>query len=294
MHSMTGFGRNELSDEITTVTVELSSVNRKQSEVLLNLPKAYSSLEPHLRKLILSKIARGRVNGQIMIKQVKKNATLVALDLEKAEAYEDLFKTLSNSLGRPVILSAGDFIKIPELFTQPEGEPVAASTLIIESTTTALNNLLSMRLKEGADLKADCLMRLHTLSEIHAQILELSPQANESYRAHLLSKLSALDLLNLPTETLMNDERLLKEVALFADRSDITEELTRLSAHLTRFHEYLATNSPVGRQLDFLCQELHRELNTITSKAQSSSIAHLVVTGKTEVEKIREQIQNVE
>jgi len=291
---MTGFGRGELSDSTTTVTVELSSVNRKQGEVQLSLPKAYASLEPQLRKSILSHISRGRIHGAISVRNENTNTTGETLDLSKAEAYESQFQKLSKHLGRPVELTASDFLKIPDLFQPAKIDFESATQLIVEATENALQNLLTMRLQEGVALKEDCIMRLERLRNIRNEVEKRAPESTQHYKTQLLQKLHALDNTNFNIEDLLKDERVLKEIALYADRSDITEELTRLSAHLTRFDEYIASQTPVGRQLDFLCQELHRELNTIQSKAQNASIAHLVVSGKTEVEKIREQVQNIE
>lgn len=290
---MTGFGRGEAATDTFIANVELSSVNRKQAEVALNIPRELSELEIPLRKRILKKVSRGRVNALVTLSFNNAAADGLTLNLEKARLLEDQFALLSENIKREMELSPTDFLRVPGVFTNEEIDPEAALEALTEAMDAALTSLLEMRAREGADLQEDCKTRLNTLTELLKSITDRAPTVLESYRKNLISKLGTADL-PVPLDNLLEDERVIKEIALYADRTDITEELTRFQSHIDKFHEYLNSSAPVGRSLDFLCQEMNRELNTISSKANDAPLAHLVVTGKTEVEKIREQVQNVE
>ena len=291
MHSMTGFGRGEASNDQHIVSIELSSVNRKQAEVAFSMPRILSELEASLRKEVLKKVSRGRVNVQVILNSAGESDDSLTLDFARAKALEAQFKELSQQLNRDLTPSISDFINTPGIFTSAEIDIDGLSPTVHRALSTALDALISMRSREGQDLLSDTTDRLQKLEQILTRIEEQAPQVLSHYRTQLITKLQDAQI---GLDNLAEDERIIKEVALFADRSDISEEITRFRSHLDKFHEYLASNVPVGRSLDFLCQELNRELNTIGSKANNADLAHLVVTGKTEVEKIREQIQNVE
>ncbi len=296
MHSMTGFGRGEASLGSTTVTTEISSVNRKQAEVIVGLPKEFTEFDSVIRKAVLARISRGRINATINIDRNKKENENYRINLPHALAIEAEFMKLSQELGRDLDpLRACDFLHLPEFFlprstqqSDPELLPV-----ILKSLEKALEALLLMREKEGMDLFDDLNKRVVTLAEILCSIEQLAPSVLQNYHTSLLAKMREF-LTSAELPELTHDERLLKEVALYADKSDLSEELTRLHSHLARFQEYLTSSEPVGRSLDFLCQELNREFNTIGAKANHAEIAHFVVQGKTEIEKIREQVQNIE
>lgn len=290
---MTGFGRGEASNGTVNAIVELSSVNRKQAEIVFNLPRSLSEHDADLRKVVLEKVSRGRVNGLISISFSDASQQGLTLDSEKIIALENQFKTLSESLGREVRPNASDFINIPDIFITSDIDSETASPLVKKALIQALSALIEMRQKEGDALKRDSITRICTLTSILNKIKERAPIVIKNYRTKLIQRITDSELLE-STEELLNDERIIKEIAIYADRSDITEEITRFQSHLDKFNEYLKTDSPVGRPLDFLCQELNRELNTIGSKANDFELSHLIVKGKTEVEKIREQIQNVE
>lgn len=290
---MTGFGRGEATQEGLTASVELSSLNRKQAEVALSLPRYLTELEIPLRKLILSQVSRGRINAQITLHQSEESSSAFILQTERVLQVEKQFSELADKLGRPMPLTPATILKIPDLLQPVEVDPDLAYKIISEALQRALSSLIEMREREGADLKEDAETRLITLSALLNEITEKAPVVVEKYRENLLSRLGEADLPT-PLENLLEDERVVKEIALYADRTDISEEITRLSSHIAKFQEYLGSEEPVGRSLDFLCQEMNREFNTIGSKASDAALAHLVVTGKTEVEKIREQVQNVE
>lgn len=292
MNSMTGFGRGENHTTDLSVTVELSSVNRKQADVQLTLPRALAGLEPQLRKIVLSAISRGRVSGTISIQDNRELVGGLQIDLQKAAALETSFEQLSKQLGRIITPTANDFLRVPEIIVQEDSSICSehAEEAIIPALRSALHALIAMRASEGEELGADLQSRLETLEQYANEIKVLSPSVVDRYRSVLHKRLDEIGL-----DLDLSDERILREIALFAERSDISEETTRLQAHFIRFKELSSKHDEaVGRPLDFLCQEINREFNTIGSKANSSDIASHVVDAKTELEKIREQIQNIE
>jgi len=291
MQSMTGFGRGSASTSAWTATVEISSVNRKQAEIVVQAPRELSELEARIRKLALAAVARGRVQISINLDQATGAATEVAVDPALARGFEKAFADLSALLGREILPVAADFLRQPGIIAagRADIDAEAAWHAIEPALAEALSQLAAMRTREGDDLRADFLTRLATLSS-HAGKIALEAPARPIRQLELLQK----RLRDAGLEIDISDERVLKELALYADRCDITEEITRLDSHFAKFREYLDASEPPGRALDFLCQELFREFNTIGSKANDSSIAQTVVEAKTELEKIREQVQNVE
>jgi len=289
MHSMTGFGRGEYATDTLVARVETSSINRKQSEVVIQLPRSLNELDAQLRKLALSKISRGRLNVQIQIERAAGAEAAVVLDTAKVMALKAELARLSKELGQPLEMTASDLLRIPGVMVESNEEITAEQGLeaILPALEAALASLLEMRAKEGLHLKSDTLERIKTL-EAEAS----APSVKQRYRENLYKKLSehGVEGLNLD----LDDERILKEIAIFSERCDIAEEITRLDSHFQQFRAYLDSDQPVGRSLDFLCQELNREFNTIGSKANDATLAQHVVNCKTELEKIREQIQNVE
>ena len=290
MHSMTGFGRGSHATSEIVVNVEASSVNRKQGEIALHMPRSLGELETTLRKRVFQRISRGRVTIQIKLDHPQGVAAGVQLDSAKAKALNAAFVELSTALGRSVVPNAEDFLRAPDVFRfEEDSDPESILPAVEAALDDAVAGLITMRLSEGNDLKADLQHRLGQLEEETGQIEAKSPAVVSSYRDTLFRRLGEAGL-----DLGLNDDRVLKEIALFADRCDITEETTRLRSHFRKFHEYLASGDPIGRSLDFLCQELNREFNTIGSKANDATLAQHVVNAKTELEKVREQVQNVE
>ena len=288
---MTGFGRAEHAGDGIIARVEIATVNRKQADIHFSLPRELSSLEADLRKSILRFVSRGRVNVSIHLERTSGSNESLSVDAARAQALEAAFNEISKLVDRPVKPEAGDFMKAPGVLTfEHSGWNVEeAAEAIHPALEAALENLVVMRGAEGADLKADFLERLATLGN-HAEVIgKATPKVVERQRELLHNRLRDAGI-----EVDPNDERLLKEIALFAERCDISEETTRLASHINRFREYLESHEPVGRSLDFLCQEINREFNTIGSKANDAGIGQTVVGAKTELEKIREQVQNIE
>ncbi len=293
MQSMTGFGRGTHSTELWQATVEASSINRKQVEIVTNLPRALQCLESNVRQLTLPQVSRGRVQLTIRLeKSGAEDSSQIRINHALAKSLEAAFSDLSKTIAREVRPSANDFAKYPGILETndlDQIDPDAAWQTIEPALNQALQSMNEMRSAEGNHLKQDFLQRLQTLAELTKFISQQAPYRPQRQRELLEKRLSEIGI-----KLEENDDRLSKELALFADRCDISEELTRLDSHFAKFHEYLNATEATGRQLDFLCQELFREFNTIGSKANDAQIAQTVVEAKTEIEKIREQVQNIE
>lgn len=288
---MTGFGRGSATTDHGTASVEIAGVNRKQAEIVVQGIRDMPELENGIRKAVLACVSRGRLQVTVDFQPAASDRQAVRIDPELADELDSAFRELSGKLGREILPGAADFIRAPGIVRFDEHLPDSsfAWAAIEPALESALNQLLEMRRNEGQDLATDLTTRLATLESIRAAIGEQAPRRPERYRDQLAKRLGDAGL-----ELELGDERVVRELALFADRCDISEELTRLDSHFRKFREYLAGQEAAGRPLDFLCQEIHREFNTIGSKASDAAIAQLVVTAKTELEKIREQVQNVE
>lgn len=289
---MTGHGRGECSQDGFKITVELSSVNRKQAEVSVNLPRQFELLEGQVRDVINKAIARGRVNVRVTIHAAGRNAAQMRLNSDLARAYAKELAALAKQLKLQSEVSLDHLVRAPGVF-QTDEELVGEQDFwpAIESALNkALTALLKMRAREGAHLAKDLAHRVGLLRATVDGVRQHAPQVAERYRTALIERMKSAGLEGIAPD----DERLLKEVAIFADRSDISEELTRLASHFHQFEELAKSKEPIGRTLDFLAQEINREINTIGSKANDVEISRAVVTLKAELEKFREQAMNVE
>jgi len=291
MKSMTGYGRGECAQDGFKVTVELSSVNRKQAEVSVTLPRELELLEAPIREVIHRAVARGRVNLRVSI-HAGKICARKHIDVELAKAYAAELTKLAKQLKISGEVTLDQVLRAPGVFQTDE--QLAESEDLWPAVEKALNHglsaLLKMREREGAHLAKDLALRISVMQKAVALVQKQAPTTAENYRQNLLARVKSAGLESIPAD----DERLLKEIVLFADRSDITEELTRLQSHFTQFADCCKSKEPVGRTLDFLAQEMNREINTIGSKANDAIISREVVTLKAELERFREQAQNVE
>ena len=287
---MTGYGRGDADYAEAKFSVELNSVNRKQSDIVMNLPRDLAALEPRIRQAINEKISRGRMNVLVVMHQGANGAAL-ALDTALARSYHEAMLMLQKELSAPGEITIGTILQAPGVMRSPEQSIDAdeAWPVVQRALGIALSELIKMREREGKHLAKDLIHRLKTLRKEIKEIRALYPDVVKKYRTALRERLEKAGL-DLPLE----DERLLKEVTIFADRSDISEELTRLESHLAQFAHHLRKNEPVGRTLEFITQEISRELNTLGAKAGDAEISRHVVACKSEVEKIRKQIQNLE
>ncbi len=293
MKSMTGFGAASAPVLGQMLRLELSGINRKQLEVALNIPRSWNELEACIRRTLGEHISRGRVQVSITSEKATEARTTLRLNEEKLASLRALLPELQEQLGRELDLSLGELMRaniIEEVVDHALEDDAEARWQQLEPLLRqALDALLAMKAQEGANLKRDLLTRIATLRVLRQQISE---GAEGSARRHRELLLARLEEAGLPLA--LDDERIVKEVALYAERCDISEELTRLDSHLEQFCQICEKDEPVGRPLDFLCQEIFRELNTTGSKVNNAALAQLIVTAKTELEKIREQVQNVE
>ena len=293
MKSMTGYGRGDSSAKGVQLAVEISSVNRRQVEVAVSLPNELDSLEADLRKIVLASVARGRVSGRVTLQRPSGKANRsILINEAQAEAYKKTLAKLADGMGLRDDLSLETILRLPGVMEAGEDEvdPVAMLPTLKRALGQALGQLQDMRFKEGSNLGRDLTKRLASLRRITKRVAKRAPKVVEHHRTRLLERLAKVDIVVADAD----DERFLREVVYFTDRSDISEELTRLESHFDQVDGCLISNEPVGRKLDFLAQEMFREVNTIGSKANDSEISQEVVTLKTDLEKIREQVQNVE
>jgi len=288
---MTGFGRGSAATDAWQASVEISAVNRKQAEVVVQAPRELNELDARIRKAVLAVVSRGRIQVAINLERSQFAPVDFQINPFLALAFSKGFDELGRTVGYPVLPTAADFLRQPGIIAVGNSEIDAeAAWLAIEpALTDALVQLAAMRESEGNHLKADFLARLEVLMSFARKIGAEAPGRPIRQRELLTKRLRDAGLELDPA-----DERVVKEIALFADRCDVSEEITRLDSHFAKFREYLQAAEPPGRALDFLCQELFREFNTIGSKANDAGIAQTVVEAKTELEKIREQVQNVE
>jgi len=292
MRSMTGYGRGDAAKDGFKFTVELNSINRKQSDISINLPKELVELEPRIRDEINAHLSRGRINVVVAFHRSNAKAEeQVELDVALAKAYQRAIlklqkdMKLSGPLTLDTILRAPGVLKLAEATT--DAESVWPS--IEAALRKAITGLVKMREKEGKFLADDLMQRLAILEAGLELIRKTAPEIITRYREQLRTRVKEAGL-----DVPLDDDRLVKEVVFFADRCDISEEITRLSSHLNQVGDCLKSHEPVGRTLDFLAQEMGREINTIGSKANAAEISKQVVQMKAELEKIREQIQNIE
>jgi uncharacterized protein (TIGR00255 family) len=293
MKSMTGYGWSECSQDGFKVTVELSSVNRKQSEISINLPRELEVLEAQVRDEVNRRIARGRLTARVTLHSTEGGeSSRVRVNVALAKAYAGELRQLSKALHLKDDLSLDHLLRAPGVLDSNNalGDAETFWTPVNQALQQALAMLLKMRAREGANLKKDLGGRIATMRKAVARIRKEAPLVQKRYRDQLVERIKSAGLEHLQ----LDEERLLKEVVFFADRSDISEELTRLQSHFQQYDDCLKATEPVGRTLDFLAQEMNREINTIGSKANDSLISREVVILKAELEKFREQAQNVE
>jgi uncharacterized protein (TIGR00255 family) len=288
---MTGYGRGESDRGGAKISVEINSVNRKQSDIVINLPRELSALEPRVRQVVSERLARGRTNVVVICDQSAQVSRKLALDGALARSYHDGMRSLQKELGVAGDITIGMILQAPGVlrFAEDSLAPNEIWPALEEALGSALGELVKMREREGKHLAKDLIRRLKVLRQELKEVGKKHPAIAEKYRAALLERISKAGLKLLP-----NDDRLIKEVAFFADRSDVSEELIRLESHLAQFAHHLRKDEPVGRTLEFITQEISRELNTLGAKAGDAEISRHVVACKSEVEKIREQIQNLE
>jgi len=289
--SMTGYGEGIASKSGITIQTEITSVNKKQLDIQLSLPKNLICFESDIQKQIKKMVSRGRINGSVKIISSSRPLVEVEINRPLLSSYEDAINEIAgknnpkNDISLSTIITQPDIIQLKPVLSDNN----LLNEILHKSLAKAISSLIKMKKKEGEELKFDICKRIEKLSNLVEIIDKRSPIVKKNYKKKLTSRLKSEGF-----EKLMNDERVLKEVALYGERSDITEEIVRIISHLKQMNSHLESKKSIGRALDFLCQELFREINTICSKADDLKIIKSAVTFKIELEKIREQSQNVE
>ncbi len=292
VQSMTGFGRGTAENERYKITVELKSVNNRYLEVALHAPRLLLPLEGGIKKAIAGVAERGKVDVYIQLEAIGDVEPGLKTDKALAAAYAGAIGEVAEAAGLGAYrLTIGDLLRLPGLFTlqPPEDDLTAAEAVLMQALNDALAGFAAMRRSEGGRLAQDLLARRDTVAGLVSRIEALAASVAQEYQAKLKARIEEL-LGAVP----LDEARLANEVAYFADHACINEELVRLQSHLAQLGELLMSDGPCGRKLDFLLQEFNREVNTIGSKANCLEISQLVIEAKSELEKIREQIQNIE
>jgi uncharacterized protein (TIGR00255 family) len=290
--SMTGFGRAESQEGDYTYQAEIRSVNNRFIEINTRLPKAYVDLEQPLKKIIKSHCSRGSINLTISLANSNEGSGEwdVRPNLSLATQYVDALNQIRDSLGLhgeidlKSVVGLRDIIKIEPVALDP-----AKKDLILNIATEALTSLQKMREEEGENMQKDLAERIDAIESHAAEIESRHPEVIKEYQEKLNERIKTLN-----EGVGLDETRLAQEAALLADRSDITEEMTRLRSHLKQFRNFFNAKEPIGRKLEFITQEINREVNTTGSKSSDISISNRVIEMKSELEKIREQVQNIE
>jgi uncharacterized protein (TIGR00255 family) len=291
MRSMTGYGRGEAAAGGFRFVVELQSVNRKHLDIALNLPRSLYPLDSRIRERIQAVASRGRIQAACTVLPEGEADAAGVIDLKLARLYADSMRKLQQELGLEGGLSLDTVLRAPGVLLTPgqDLDPEAVWPALQRALQNALNALVEMRETEGAALEQDLAARLATLRNCASEVRVRVPEIAALHRKQLLERLQTAGV-----DLAADPEKLLRELALFADRSDISEELTRLESHFAQLEKLLRHAGSLGRTLEFLTQEVARELNTLSVKSNDVSVSHWVVSAKTELEKVREQVQNIE
>ena len=291
IRSMTGYGRAEVLVNGRNILVEIRSVNHRYFEFSCRSPRAYGFLESRLKTYLQGKLSRGKVDVNVSIQTVEGSSASVQVNRELAASYVQALRALEEPLGLRDDLSLSAISRFSDIFTvnkETEDEDAVWAD-VLQVADEATGRFVQMRETEGAKMKEDVESRLDFILQAVEQVEARSPKTVEEYRARLYNKMS--EVLG---NTQIDEQRILTEAALYAEKIAVSEVTVRLRSHVGQFRAILAQGGPVGRKLDFLIQECNRETNTIGSKAQDIEIARIVVDIKSEIEKIREQIQNIE
>ena len=293
MKSMTGFGSGTATKDGITCTVEIKSVNARFLDLFIRSPKQINPFESIIRGLVQNRITRGKVEVSVSIQDAgERPKTFTINSVLRKQIQELLVQEEFYDDPKKVPLQAVN--SISNEWIQQQDTPIAEdvlSEIVKESTTQALDALIAMRTVEGKHIEQDLLSRISTLENVIKHIDENKAGAVEAYREHIKGKIQEY-LVSL--EASISEDRFLQEIALLADKTDITEEIVRFTSHVVQLKNTLVDENSIGRKVDFILQEMNREVNTIGSKAMDSSITEFVVQLKCELEKIREQVQNVE
>ncbi len=291
VRSMTGYGRCVSVSDDRDISVELKSVNHRFLETNVRITRGYAFLEDKLKKYIQTRMSRGKVDIFVSIGDPKNDNAVVSVDHTLARGYLNAFHEISSTYGLPDNISVTDITRYPDVLTvaKPEQDEEEVWKILLPVLENAVNDFIAMRESEGDRLKNDILSKAENIMTIVSDIEERSPQTVAEYKTKLSERIR--ELLDGGE---IDEQRIAMEVAIFADKVAVDEETVRLRSHFTQMNEIISKGGAIGRKLDFILQEMNRETNTIGSKVTDSEIAHKVVDIKAELEKIREQIQNIE
>ncbi len=290
MRSMTGCGRCQMLRESWEITVELKAVNHRFLDISCRLPRSIAFLEETVRQAISAQMKRGHVDVFITVRRVGESNRQVQVDAALAKSYMDAARAVAEAIGKESLPSVTDVMKLEGVLTLAEADmdEELVTALCREVADAAVAQLCDMRDKEGVNLRADLSMHLEAAAALREKILLRAPGVVEDYRTRLQQKLAQM------VTDAVEPQRLAQEVAILADRCAIDEELSRLDSHIGQMRKFFEAKGEIGKKMDFLIQEMNREANTIGSKASDAQIAQHVVDLKSEIEKMREQVQNVE
>ena len=292
LRSMTGFGRGTASKQAFRISVELSSVNRRQLDIQISLPRMLNPLEARIQEQLQKGIARGRVTAVVSLMQGRENGKgPFSINNELAAHYLEKLRRTGEQLKLKDDLSISHLFMLPQVVQYEESQEHVDTfwPLLQRALKQAMGQLINMRTKEGEVLRRDIKQRLDTLAARLRQLQKRAPNVVDRYRKDLKKRLQLAGVSCDPA-----DQRFVREIVLFADRSDVTEETTRLESHLAQAHTLLNSKKPAGKSLDFVAQEMFREINTIGSKANDATMIKYVILFKADLERIREQVQNLE
>ena len=291
IYSMTGYGRASEVRDGREITVELRSVNARYFEYTSRVPRSCAFLDSRLKTLLNSRIARGKVELSLTVQNTEASDTAVTVDMNLARSYQQALRDLSEGLGIKNDVTVSLLARFPDVLVtqQAQVDPEQLWNDVSDVAAVALENFMEMRGIEGEKMLTDISSRLNTVEECVGRVETLSAGRVEKYTQRLYERLKVI-----LEDRSIDDARVLSEAAIFGDKTAVDEETVRLRSHIAQYREILGSNQPVGRKLDFLTQELNREVNTIGSKCQDLDITRIVVDMKAEIEKIREQIQNLE
>lgn len=291
LRSMTGYGRSQKIINGRDISVEIRSVNHRYYEYSSRIPRTYNYIDEKLKALLKSSVSRGKVEVSVTINNIEGKDSQIAVNKGIAEGYVTALRSISDELGLVDDLTLSKLIRIPDIFniqkTPDDEEQIWAD--VSEVTAEALECFIAMRETEGERLKNDILEKADFIIERVGMVEEQSPLTVEAYRNKLYKKLSEI-----LADKNIDEQRIITETAIFSEKIAVDEETVRLRSHISQLRDILESDESVGRKLDFIVQEINREVNTIGSKAQDLNITRIVVDMKSEIEKIREQIQNVE
>lgn len=289
--SMTGYGSAKGSVEGQEIAVELKSVNNRYLDCSIRLPRNFLFAEDTVKQAVSAGVSRGKVDVFVSAQASQDSGTVVSVNEELARGYRDAVARIAETLGLESGLNAFSLARFPDVLTveRRELDKDKAAAALSDITAKAVEEFNAMREREGERLRRDMLGKLETIEGLVSVVEERSPQTVKEYRERLEARLR--DIL---ADRSLDEQRVITEAAIFADRTAVDEETVRLRSHIAQFRTMLEEGSPIGRKMDFLVQEFNRESNTIGSKCSDASLAKVVVDLKSEIEKIREQLQNVE